>query len=332
MMKLLFRLIVLAALGWSGFWLFGYMTLSSTLPAWFEDRRAEGWAAEYDDLSVSGFPSRLDSTFENLTLADPQTGVAWDAPFFNMHALTYRPHHVIAVWPNSQTLAIPSEKLTVTSGDMRASLVLIPGTDLTLNRTNVAIESLGITSSADWQMTASALNLAMHRDENDANTYRLALKADKLTPPAGYNLPDNVDLPRSFTSFRADLTASFDRPWDRSAIEKSRPQPTALDLTLAEIIWGDLQLHAAGKVTIDTSGYPSGEVTIRAVNWRDILDVARLSGQIPVSVIDTVEQALGFIAQLSGNANELDIPLTFANGATKLGPLPIGPAPRIFLR
>jgi len=332
MMKLLFRLIVLAALGWAGFWLFGYMALSSALPEWFEDRRAEGWVAEYDDLSVSGFPSRLDSTFENLTLADPQTGVAWEAPFFNMHALTYRPHHVIAVWPDSQTLAIPDEKLTVTTGDMRASLVLDPGTDLTLSRTNVAIENIAITSSADWQMAAGGVNLAMHRDEKDASTYRLAFKANALTPPAGFALPDGVDLPRNFSSFRADLTATFDRPWDRTALEQSRPQPTALDLTLAEIIWGDLQLHAAGKVTIDTAGYPTGDITIRAVNWRDILNVARHSDQFPVSVIDTVEQALGFIAQLSGNANELDIPLTFAGGATKLGPLPVGPAPRIFLR
>lgn len=332
MMRLLTLLVLLASLGWSGFWLAGYWALTTALPIWFEDRRAEGWVAEYDDLSVSGFPSRLDSTFESLTLADPQTGVAWGAPFFNVHALTYRPNHMIAVWPDNQTLAIPGEKLTITTGDMRASLVLDPGTDLPLNRTNIAIESLGVTSSANWQMAASAVNLAMHRDESDADTYRLAFKADDLTPPLGFALPDGLDLPRSFSSFRADLTATFDRSWDRTAIEHSGPQPTALDLTLAEIIWGDLKLHAAGKVTIDQSGSPTGEVTIRTVNWRDILNIARHSGQFPPSVIDTVEQALGFIAQLSGNANELDIPLTFANGATKLGPLPIGPAPRIFLR
>ncbi|WP_299425361.1 DUF2125 domain-containing protein [uncultured Shimia sp.] len=331
-MRLLTLLVLLAALAWSGFWLVGYGALTAAMPKWFEDRRAEGWVAEYDDLSVSGFPSRLDSTFENLTLADPQTGVAWDAPFFNLHALTYRPNHVIAVWPNSQTLAIPGEKLSVTTGDMRASLVLDPGTDLTLNRANVAIENLGVTSTANWQLAASGVNLAMHRDSADTRAYRLAFKADDLTPPAGYALPNGIDLPRSFSSFRADLTATFDRLWDRTAIEHARPQPVSLDLTLAEVIWGDLQLHAAGKVSIDASGYPTGEVTIRAVNWRDILNVARHSGHLPVSVLDTVEQALGFIAQLSGNAKELDIPLTFSNGATKLGPLPIGPAPRIFLR
>ena len=332
MMRLLTLLVLLAALAWSGFWLLGYGALTAAVPIWFEDRRADGWVAEYDTLSVSGFPSRLDSTLENLTLADPQTGVAWEAPFFNMHALTYRPNHVIAVWPNTQSLAIPGEKLSVTTSDMRASLVLDPGTDLTLNRANLAIESLGVTSTANWQLAASAINLAMHRDAENTSTYRVAFKADTLTPPVGFALPNGIDLPRSFSSFRADLTASFDRPWDRTAIEKSRPQPVALDLTLAEIIWGDLQLHAAGNVTIDTSGFPTGEITIRAVNWRDILDVARHSGHLPVPVIDTVEQALGFVAQLSGKANELDIPLTFANGATKLGPLPIGPAPRIFLR
>ncbi len=332
MMKFLFRLSLLAALAWSGFWVFGYVTLSAALPAWFEDRRADGWVAEYDELSVRGFPSRLDSTFSDITLADPRTGVAWNAPFFQLFALTYKPNHVIAVWPNAQTFAIPTEKLAITSGDMRASLVLDPGIDLALDRSNLAIEALGISSTADWKLSADAVKLAMHRQEGSDSTYRLAFQADGLTPPAGFDLPDSLDLPRSFSSFRADLTAEFDRPWDRTAIEEARPQPVALDLTLAEIVWGDLELNAAGSVTIDSTGYPTGTVTIRAVNWRDILDVARHSGQIPVGVIDTVEQALGFIAQLAGNANELDIPLSFSGGATKLGPLPIGPAPRIFLR
>ncbi len=332
MMRLLTLFVLLAALGWSSFWFVGSWALTSAVPMWFEYRRADGWVAEYEALSVSGFPSRLDSTLNNLTLADPQTGVAWDAPFFNMHALTYKPHHVIAVWPNEQTIAIPGEKLTLTTGDMRASLVFDPGIDLTLNRTNIAIENLGVASTANWQMAASAVNLAMHRDTEAPATYRVAFKADDLSPPAGFALPDGIDLPRSFSSFRANLTATFDQPWDRSAIEHARPQPVTLDLALAEIVWGDLKLHAAGQVTIDNTGDPTGEVTIRAVNWRDILDLARHSGKISVSMIDTVEQALGFVAQLSGNANELDIPLTFSGGATKLGPLPIGPAPRIFLR
>lgn len=331
-MKRLAYLIVIAAMAWSGFWLAGYWGLSRALPAWFDARQNEGWVAEYEDLSVTGFPSRLDSTFTNLSLADPDTGVAWDAPFFQLFALTYRPHHVIAVWPNSQSLATPNQRLDITTGDMRASLVLDPGTDLTLARSNLAIDALGITSSADWTLSADAVKLAMHRSDTTPTQYRLALQADGLTPPVGFELPDGLTLPRSFTRFQADLTAEFDRPWDRSAIEDTRPQPVMLDLTLAEIIWGDLELNAAGRVTLDTLGSPTGEITIRAVNWRDILDVARRSGQLPDSAIDLTEQALSLLAQLSGNENTLDIPLSFAGGRTKLGPLPIGPAPRLVLR
>lgn len=332
MMKRLTVLIALAAMAWSGFWLAGYWGLSKGIPAWFEARQNDGWVAEYDDLSLRGFPSRLDSTLTNVTLADPDTSVAWDAPFFQIFALTYRPHHVIAVWPNTQTISTPTEKLTVNTTDMRASLIFEPGTDLTLARSNLAIDGLAISSSQGWELLANAVNIAMHRQDDNPARYRLAFQADEFAPTPVLNLPADLDLPRSFSSFQADLTAEFSRPWDRSAIEQDRPQPVALDLTLAEVIWGDLELNAAGAVTIDRFGVPTGEITIRAVNWRDILQVARQSEQVPASVVDTVEQALGFIAGLSGNADTLDIPLTFKRGATHLGPLPIGPAPKIVLR
>ncbi|MBO9474480.1 DUF2125 domain-containing protein [Shimia sp. R10_1] len=332
MMKRLIGLIALAAMAWSGFWLAGYWGVSKGVPAWFEARQSDGWVAEYENLSVRGFPSRLDSTLTNLSLADPDTSIAWDAPFFQFFALTYRPHHVIAVWPNTQTVSTPEEKLTVSTADMRASLVLTPGTDLTLERSNLAIEGLAIQSSTDWELRASAVKLAMHRQEDSPARYRLAFQADDLAPTSLLNLPDEIDLPRSFSSFQADLTAEFTRPWDRTAIEQDRPQPIALDLTLAEIIWGDLELNAAGSVTIDDIGIPTGEVTIRAVNWRDMLAVARQSEHVPTSIVDTLEQALGFVAGLSGNANTLDIPLTFKRGTTHFGPLPIGPAPRIVLQ
>ncbi|MGR3713300.1 MAG: DUF2125 domain-containing protein [Shimia sp.] len=338
MLKFMIRLAVLAALIWGGMWIAGSYGARTGFAAWFEDRRADGWVAEYDDLAVRGFPNRIDTTFTNITLADPETGVAWNAPFFQLFALTYKPHHLIAVWPNAQTLAVPTEKLSLDTASMRASLVLRAGDDLALERSNLDIENLTLTSTADWAMTAKGIDLALSRlpapDDSDApsNTYRLALRAEDLAPPASLHLPDGVDLPRSFEVFQADIEAEFDRPWDRFAIEQARPQPTSLTLKLADIVWGDLKLHAAGAVTIDAQGSPTGDVTIRLVNWRDMLAVARESGTVAPAVLDTMEQALGFVAGLSGNSNAIDIPLKFSGGTTRLGPIPIGPAPLIRLR
>ena len=331
MMKRLVVLIAVLAAIWSGYWLVGYWGLTKGFDIWFEDRRAEGWVAEYDNRTTRGFPNRFDTTFTNLTLADPGTSVAWDAPFFQLFALSYRPTHVIAVWPHAQTLSTPSEKLTLSSSDMRASLVLRPDTALTLERTNVAVEGLTLSSSLDWQMSAAALNLAMHAQPETEAIYRLALQTQEFAPPVAYELPSGTDLPRSFSALRADVTVTFDRAWDRTAIEDSRPQPTEIDLTLAEAKWGDLELNAAGNLSVDSLGYPTGTITIRAVNWREIIAVARASGQVSPTILDTVEGALNLAAQLAGNSTQLDIPLTFKNGATRLGPVPIAPAPIIRL-
>lgn len=332
MMKFLALGIAAVAVAWSGFWLAGYWGATAGVSAWFDARQADGWVAEYDDLSVRGYPSRLDTTLTGLSLADPQTGVAWDTPFFQFFALTYKPNHLIAVWPHTQTLSIPAQKLTIETADMRASLIVEPGTTLAPQRANLALEQLQISSTANWRLAATALNLAAQKLPDTTASYKVALQAEDLTPPAGFALSSEIDLPRSFTRFRADLTATFDRPWDITAIEQERPQPTSISLTVAEMVWGTLELRAAGAVTVEASGLLSGEITIRAVNWRTILDVARHSDQMPSALLNTVEQGLGFVAKLSGNANELDIPLTFKGGTTRLGPVPIGPAPRLILR
>ena len=47
---------------------------------------------------------------------------------------------------------------------------------------------------------------------------------------------------------------TFDKPWDRSAIEIARPQPREVDLRLAEAAWGGLRLMAAGRFTVDAEG------------------------------------------------------------------------------
>ncbi|WP_270726729.1 DUF2125 domain-containing protein [Shimia sp. Alg240-R146] len=337
-MKWMARLLVLIALAVTGLWFVGSQGASTAFATWFEDRRADGWAADYDDLTVKGFPYRVDTTFTNITLADPDTGVAWQAPFFQVFALTYKPHHLIATWPNDQTLAVPTEKLAVKTEEMQASLVLEPGADLTVERFNLDVDTLALNSSLGWQLTATGIDLALLRqpaaDSSDtpSATYRLALRAQDLAPPAAFRVPSDIDLPRSFEVFQADLEATFSRPWDLTAIEDSRPQPTALDLKRADIVWGDLKFNAAGAVRIDNLGYPTGKITIRLVNWRDMIAVARASDNFAPAVLDTLEQALTFVAGLSGNSAQIDIPLSFKGGATRFGPIPIGPAPRLVLR
>lgn len=334
-MRALLGVILIAAAAWSGYWFVGASGARFAFEQWFKDRRAEGWAAEYADLAVQGFPNRFDTNLTDVTLADPETGLAWDAPFLQIFALSYQPNHIIAVWPNTQRIATPLAKYDLASTDMRASLVTQATRLLPLERLSLTADTLQILE--DGQNDPSRINslrLAADRLPTSDSTYRLGFFADGFEPASNWR--EQIDaadrLPDALDALSADMTVEFDKPWDLDAIQTARPQPRKIELRLAQARWGQLELQAAGQVAIDVSGQPEGVLTIKAQNWREILQLAVQSGTIPQGLSDTLDDGLSLLSQLAGNPKTLDIPLGLRGGSIWLGPVPIGPAPQIILR
>ncbi|MEO0773511.1 MAG: DUF2125 domain-containing protein [Pseudomonadota bacterium] len=334
-MRFLLGLITIAAALWSGYWFIGQNGVTAGFAAWFEDRRAEGWAAEYSALETQGFPNRFDTQFTDLVLADPDTGLAWEAPFFKLLALSYKPNHVIAVFANDQLFATPQDKFQVQSEEMRASVVLGADVALPLERSTLTAQSLTVTPASTGEpATADALRLGVERLATGQPSYRFGLAADGLSPALDWRvqLDPAGRLPDAFDALNADFTVTFDKDWDRTAIEDARPQPRRIDIKLVEARWGRLELLVAGEVNVDAAGLPDGEVVVKARNWRDILQMAVTSGTMNETFADTLEGGLSLISQMAGNPETLDIPLNFSGGRVRIGPVPLGPAPVLRLR
>jgi hypothetical protein len=83
---------------------------------------------------------------------------------------------------------------------------------------------------------------------------------------------------------------------------------------------------------VDEAGVPEGALAIRAENWREMVAMAVRAGLIPEQMQGTFEGLLGVVAGLSGDPEVIDADLSFSNGRMFLGPLPVGPAPRLILR
>ena len=328
-MRPLLYLIVTLTLAWSGYWFVASSGTKAGLVSWFQAREIEGWQAEYSDLSVGGFPNRVDASFTEIALADPDTGLAWTAPFFQLLALSYRPNHVIAVWPNEQVISTPQEKLTVTSAKMQASLVVAPEVSLPVERSNFASESLAISSDAGWSMQSDSLRIAVRAVEGAENLYDFAYQAEGVAPPSF--LRTSV-LPAKMSAMDLDMQVGFDRPWDLRALEDRRPQPTTLTIRTAKAAWGDLSFQMAADLTMDEVGSPTGEATLRLNNWRDMMAMLRESGQVASASLDTAEPVMALLASLSGSRDDIDVTLRFANGAALVGIIPIGTAPKLTLR
>ena len=332
-MRLLLSVIFIAAVAWSGFWVFGSRGVQGGLTRWIEERQVEGWVAEVADISTAGFPNRFDTTFTDIHLADPETGLAWTAPFFQLLAQSYRPNHIIALWPDQHSLATPSEKIDMRSDKTQASLLLEPGTDLALEQLILVAEGLDITSDQDWSARFPTANFAVEREEAKPESYRIGLRSEQTRLSGDFITTLAAQgLPEVFETLRLDADVGFDRPWDLRALQDRRPQPTDLELREFRATWGELDLRAAGDLEIDASGFAQGDVRVRAENWREMIALAVSVGAIAPEIGEGMTRALTLLAGLGSDPDILEVPLNFRNGRVNLGPLPLGPAPIFVIR
>ncbi len=331
------RLIVVilsVALIWMLWWAFGAAALDRSLTAWVDARRAEGWAADVENIEVKGFPNRFDTTLTAVQLADPDTGVAWTAPFLQLLALAYKPHQVIAVLPNEHRLSTPLQTLTISNERARGSIFFAPSPSLPLDRSTIVVDGLSVVSSLGWDMALEQGRFATEAVPARANAHRIGAEINVLRPSAGMRniLDPGGILPERVERLRIDAEVEFTGPWDRSAIDVARPQIMEIDLADLSAVWGTVTFRAAGQLTVDDTGMPSGEITVRAVEWRRLLEIAVSTGLVAEPLAPTIEGALELLAALSGPPDTIEAPLTFARGNVLLGPISLGPAPRLILR
>ncbi len=330
-MRTIIGICLFAAFAWFGYWFVGSSALETATKTWLQDRQEEGWVAEYSSLEVHGFPNRFDTTVTDFNLADPQYGWAWQVPEFQILSLSYKPNHFIAAWPDSQVVSTPHHKYTITSDDMRASLVFEPSTTLALERTTLTLENLTIRTSADEASSIASAILATRQSEASAFAHDIAFDGKGFVPSKA--LKAQIDptslLPADFETVDINITAHFDAPWDRIAVEATKPNLNRLDITRFNAKWGEVQIQATGTVTVDANGYPTGKLSVRARNWREMIQLAVASGALDIATGQSLETGLGLVALLSGNKDTLDVPLSFANRVMSIGPIPIGPAPRL---
>lgn len=302
------------------------------MESWLEARRAEGWQAEWSDLKVSGFPNRFDLTLVEPALADPGTGWSWQSAFVQVLSLSYRPNHVIVVLPEDHLIRTPVQRLSLFGEDMKASLVFEPGGDQVLERSSVVLTNLTVRSDQDWKSSLAAARFATRPVEGQPLTHEIGIELAGWEPAGPLvDWGTAAGLPAVVEGIDADVFVTFDAPWDRRALETARPQPTAIEVRDARASWGELSLRLAGELDVDASGRPTGALVVKAENWREILAAARASGMRP-GIADALERALEVASGLTGRRDSLDIPLSFEDGRTYIGLLPLGPAPVLTLR
>ncbi len=333
-MRGLVRVVIFVAVIWSVYWFVAGFGLRNAITSWFDKQQEQGWLADFSDAETAGYPFHHMTRLNNPALADPVNGTAWSADWIEFQSPAIWPgRQVLRFADTPQRLSYFDQTSTIRASELQAELQLQPGVALILER--MALNSGPWTITDDTGALAAGDTLAMVMEQTSVpEAYAISARMDGFTP--GDDLRDLMrsanTLPQAFETLELDMTATFSKAWDRSALEQSRPQPVKIDLRLAEMKWGALRLFATGELDVDAQGIPTGEIAVKAENWRDMIAMANAAGALPDQAVDAVTRALNFMAGLGGNPNALDLQLNFRDGFVALGPLPLGPAPRLILR
>lgn len=329
---ILAAVIVVAILAWTAWWYVLATARDNALTTWLEDRRAAGWVAEASDVRVTGYPARVDSRITDLSLADPRAGWSWQAGGLDVLQLAYKPQHVIAVLTGEQVVATPYDTFRATSETLRGSILFRPNPRFELDHMTFEIANMAIASDAGWTSSIGKAVLATRQAANGTpNAHDLAFDAENLAIPRLAEAAQDV-LPPTIGRVGLDSTLHFDRPWDRASVEGDNPALEGVDIHDLSLTWGKLDLRGRGTLTVDAKGFAEGRIDFRARNWEEMLSVAEASGALDPNLAGALRGGLGLIARLSGDRTALDIPLDFSGGTARLGPIPIGPAPRLARR
>lgn len=315
---------------YSGYWVVGSNALQNAAEQWFVDQNDRGIEAKNSSLRVRGFPNRFDLTVNDLRLADPVSGFAWEAPFAQVFSMSWKPWHLIAALPNSQTIITPDETVALASSSLMSSLKMVPGTDLALDAVIVDGVDLVATSTRGWVAKAARAQVASRQDASLANGHEINLTITGLIPDPGLmaDMAGNSDLPPLVETAQIDVVAGFSAPLDRFARQRGA-QIVALTVKQSEIRWGDMILTLDGKMVTDGDGFADGRIDIKLTNWRKAIAPMVAMGLVKPEVAPTVENMMSLLAQQSGDPAVLSLPLVMASGRMSLGPLPLGPAPRM---
>ncbi|MEE9387622.1 MAG: DUF2125 domain-containing protein [Paracoccaceae bacterium] len=330
MRKLLWIIISISVL-WGGYWFVGSRAVERGVISWLDDTESRDWNINYAAANTTGFPNRFDTTVDGVTVTSADARLAWSAPFLQIFALSYKPNHIIAVWPNSQTVSIGTQKLAVTTDRMRGSVVFKPETALTLDRSSLEVKNFALQSNQGWSVAADALQLNTSLTATDENAQDVLFQVLKLRPSDRFMsaLDPDGNLPAEFDAIRLDAALTFDAPWDRFAVDQQLPGLTDININRFQFQWGELDFRASGNLSLDGRGYVQGKLSVTAQNWREIYKILVRIGVVQGNFAGPIESFLQIMALETEDPNLLQADWVFKDGRMRIGAIPLGPAPRL---
>ena len=324
-----FALLLTAAAMWSGAWVWARGQAQSRMDAAVADLTRAGYQIGWGSREIGGYPFRLDVTLTDATLREP-SGWALQAPSLEGEGYLHAPGHWMLAAPAGITFVRPQGgPVRVTGKVIHASL-----NNLDKRPPSFSFEGVGLT----FQPQAGAQPFFLSA-------------ADKVEFHLRAGPDDEGGVFLSVDKGKARLSGLFAR------IAGDKPISIVWNSTLSKMNafsgadWPAMVRHwsgAGGQMTVRQGGVSAGDAVIGATAGALSAGAdGRVRGVLPVTVREAPRtlgamgdqgllpresaQAAADVAQSrEAPDHTAHINLTFEAGRTTLGPVAIGPAPKVY--
>ncbi|MDB5493614.1 MAG: hypothetical protein JWP86_951 [Phenylobacterium sp.] len=324
-----FVLLLIAAAVWSGVWVWARGQAQARMDAAVAGLAKAGYQIDWKAREIGGYPFRMDLTLTDVTIREP-SGWALAAPRLEAEAYMHALGHWLVAAPQGITFVRPQAGPVAVSGKLiRASL-----TDLDKRPPSFDFEGVGLTFQPQPGAQPFSLSAA------DRVEFHLRAGPD-----------DQGGVFLNVQNGKARLSGLFAR------IAGDKPISIVWNATLSKMSaftgdsWPGAVRHwtdAGGQMSVRQAGITAGDALI-GVNsgtlavgqdgrLRGVLDVTLRQapralgamGDQGVLPRDTAQAAAEVAQARQGGDQTAHATLDFQAGRTTLGPVAIGPAPKVY--
>jgi hypothetical protein len=313
----------------SGFWVVLRVNATKQMDAQAERLRAAGYDIAWGERRISGFPFRLQTVLTNVRLAEP-SGWAVEAPELRAEAAVYKLGTWVAYAPQGISLTRPgSGTVRIEAKVLRAS---VSGMDRIPPRLSIEGQELTFIapSGAKPYPLRSAKELQIHTRRGPDDQAQIMFKLDgaqaELPALLGHIAQGKpIAIALDATYAKASTMTGADWP---AAVQAWTDAGGKMTVRSATLTAGDAQLNAqGGALSVGFDGRLRGDLP---VELREAPRALLAMGQTGAAAPEAAAAAAAVVAARQGDSPAARASITFEAGQATLGPVALGPAPRVY--
>lgn len=331
---------------------------------WLSGKARDAVAASPDinAASVTALrdPGRIGLHMTGVEIGDAQNGLS--APDLNVYAPLTAPTTMTVALPAQMDLRVDAVPMQITLTEGLAHATIAPTHEMAIQRAGVHAQAVavdGVPMADALDLNIRLVHMGAAAPAGSRAAYAVGIAADGLMIGG---LPDRLDVTGPIQLWLTEVPG-------QPMLEGRVPPPalTGLQTQGVRFVLGDMQATLVGRIQADAEGFAEGEAAFYTADARPFVDAAVQAGLIPQdaamlmgalvknlsetpvpsdaeaattrkqaaaellpqadpNLIPDLDQAVALPPAQKG---QIRLPLILKDGKIRLGPVPIGPAPRL---